>query len=439
MIKILLFQGLNVFYRKIGVDYMKKENKKTSSKNRGGAGDGTFYDKTSKTWGFRAVRDGKDIRRKGFKTKTEAKDARIRFLAEYKTETEQQETVEIPTVEQVFSHFLTYGAYDKRPSTITKYKSVYKNHIQLVFGERLIDSVSPQEVNNFLGRAYAEGTAYNDFEEGYQYGYVEGFLKAFYLLFGYSRRMNWLTKEKYNELCEDVTTRITMPKKQAADEDDEIVTFSRDEINRMRNRIKDSNLYVAFELGYYCGMRISEVFGLLWEDVDFKKKTITVRRQLIYDKPHWILAPVKTLKANRVIDMPDKLVDILKEHKEKQSQNKAYYGTAYKATETVRVRMKKGQDDVLTGGDFINRKEDGALLTSNSMKSWALKFETELGIHFKFHYLRHTHASYLSALNTPLVKLMERLGHKKITTTQRYYLGKNETADEIMREKINSI
>ena len=41
---------------------------------------GVHYDEQSKTWGFRAIRDGKAIRKKGFATKTEAKEARISFL-----------------------------------------------------------------------------------------------------------------------------------------------------------------------------------------------------------------------------------------------------------------------------------------------------------------------------------------------------------------------
>jgi len=408
-------------------------------KNKGGAGDGLFFDSKTKTWGFRAVRDGKDNRRKGFKNKTEAKEARILFLAEYKDRVEE-ESKDGMTIDNVFNHFLTYGSYDKRPGTVKKHKSVYKNHIQPVFASRYVDDIAPGEINNFLAQAYAQGTAYNDFKFGYAFKYVEGFLKVFYLIFAYARKMHWLTKEQFEELTVDETTRISIYDLEEQNEDNEdIVTFSRDEINRMRERIKDSNLHLAFEIGYYCGLRISETFGLMFEDIDWDAHILYVKRQLIYDKPNWVLGPVKTLKADRKIDIPDALYDLLKEHKEKQDKNKAYYGTAYKATETVRVRMRKGQDDPLIAGNFINRKEDGQLLTTNSMKSWALKFEKELNIHFKYHWLRHTHASILAALNTPSFKLMERLGHKKISTTQRYYIGKNETADELMLKHLKAL
>ena len=60
----------------------KFTTKKSTKKNIGGSGDGVFYENSSKTWGFRAVRDGKDTRKRGYATKTEAKEARVAFLAE---------------------------------------------------------------------------------------------------------------------------------------------------------------------------------------------------------------------------------------------------------------------------------------------------------------------------------------------------------------------
>ena len=60
---------------------MTKKEKKSES-----AYDGLLYDSQSKTWGFRVIRDGKDVRKKGYATKTEAKEARIAFLAKHKEE-----------------------------------------------------------------------------------------------------------------------------------------------------------------------------------------------------------------------------------------------------------------------------------------------------------------------------------------------------------------
>ena len=143
--------------------------------------------------------------------------------------------------------------------------------------------------------------------------------------------------------------------------------------------------------------------------------------------------------AKRTIDIPDVLYEHLKEKYKEQKENAEYYGTSYRATETVKIRKGKGPGTDLVSGDFINRQKNGQLLTTDSMKSWAVKIKEELGIHFKYHNLRHTHASYLAALNVPMAKLQERLGHKKLSTTSKYYLGRNEFADDFMKKAINKL
>lgn len=423
---------------------MKKKAKaakeKKQKKNRGGAGDGLFFDSKSKTWGFRAVRDGKDNRRKGFKTKTEAKEARILFLANRENEAKaKEEKTGVYTFQDVYDHYMTYGTGDKREKTIIKQESLWRCHLSSVWSDKDINKTSPQEINNYLSMLYSTGDDYTDHPLAYES--VKGVLKFFYLFYGYARRMEWISSEKYFIMCNDENTYISMPTmtQEDAEDEDNIETYTIEEINRMRDRIKDSSLYLAFEIGYYMGLRISETFGLMWQDIDFKNKKMTVKRQMIKSGVHRVLVPVKTVKANRVIDIPDKLLILLQEHKEQQEQNKIKYGSAYKNTETVRDRQKKGQDDPLTSGDFINRMDDGTLLSSDSMKSWSKKFKAELGIPFKYHNLRHTHASTMAALNMPLFSLMDRLGHKKVETTRKYYVGVNEIADERAKQIINQI
>ena len=107
------------------------------------------------------------------------------------------------------------------------------------------------------------------------------------------------------------------------------------------------------------------------------------------ESPHRVLYQCKTATARRTIDIPDKLYEHLKELKKEQEENRKFYGKSYKANENVKVRLKANQNDNLRGGDFINRQKNGQLLTSDSMKSWAVKIEKELGIHFRYHNLRH--------------------------------------------------
>ena len=417
---------------------------KAQMNNKGGSGDGIFFDKASQTWGFRAVRNGKDTRKKGYSTRTEAKEARIAFVAEQQSGANQPTTPYTEnttiTLNEIFNHYLENGSYDRRDGTITKQKSIWTNHIGPVWGNRTIVSISSGDLKNYLSELYYRGSVYNKFANGYAYSYVEGFLKVFYLIWGYAQSMRWISRDTYYFMCEDKNTKLKMPEKSKEDKDDEkIETYTQAEIDAMHARIENSNLHTAFLLGYYLGVRISECFGLMWSDIDWDKHTIHIQRQMLIQDSMRVLGPPKTEKSDREIDIPDKLYEHLLAKKKFEQECREYYGSSYRATEVVKVRIYKDQDDDLVGGDFINRKKNGEILTSNSMKSWATKFEEELGIDFKYHNLRHTHASFLAAMNCPLVKLMKRMGHSKIETTNQYYFGDNEIADEKMIQAINQL
>lgn len=420
----------------------EKDNEKSVKTHKGRGGDGLFFDKNKKLWGFR-ITDDKDYRRVKWQSKTEAKKAKRDFELELEKRKQEAAKEEVITLGKVYQHYLEHGAMEKRPGTLAKQDSMWRNHISAIYESRAVDSFSPGEINNYLLELYMRGDEYKKDNTGYAYGYVEGFLKFFYLLFGYSRRQGWIDKEKYRDLCVDDDSRITMPKKTDEDvaDEGEIETYTLDEINRMRERIKNSNLSLSWDIGYFQGLRISECFGLMWKDIDFEAKKMTIERQLLKPKgcKFWCLMPCKTTTARRVIDIPDNLLKALKERKEQQEKDALEYGEAYKNKEVVKIRMLKGQDESLVGGSFINRGQDGSLFTSDSMKSWATKFNTELGIQFKYHNLRHTHASTLAALNCPIPLLMKRLGHKKITTTQKYYFGQNEIAEEKLISTLNTL
>lgn len=417
---------------------------KAQKKNKGGAGDGIFFDKSSQTWGYRAVRDGKDTRKKGFETRTAAKEARILFLAEHQTKANQptnpyEENTTI-TLNEIFNHYLEHAASEKRDGTLIKQRSLWKNHIGPEFGNRPIVSISSGELKNYLINLYNRGSEYNNYSNGYSYMYVEGFLKMFYLIWGYAQRMRWVNRDTYYFMFGDKNTKLKMPEKIKVDKDDEVIeTYTQAEIEAMEKRIEHSNLHTAFLLGYFLGVRISECFGIMWSDINWEKHTIHIQRQMLTQNSIRALVPPKTEHADREIDIPDKLYQHLLEKKKFEQVQRERYGSSYRATEVVKIQFYKDQNDDLVGGDFINRKENGELLTNHSMKTWALKFRDELGIQFKYHNLRHTHASFLAAMNCPLVKLMKRMGHSKIETTNKYYFGENEIADKKMLEALNKL
>lgn len=92
------------------------------------------------------------------------------------------------------------------------------------------------------------------------------------------------------------------------------------------------------------------------------------------------------------------------------------------------------------GEDFINRKENGELLTPNSIKYYSKKIKNETSVSdFKFHSLRKTNLTELAAMGTPAHVLMKHAGHKKITTTMNYYLGDDEVSRAKLVQNVNCL
>lgn len=84
---------------------------------------------------------------------------------------------------------------------------------------------------------------------------------------------------------------------------------------------------VGMLLSLYAGLRVGEVCGLRWEDVDFTDQTIHVRRtaeRIKTDadgaKTALILCDTKTASSNRVIPIPPNLTELLRQRRGERSE-----------------------------------------------------------------------------------------------------------------------
>ena len=169
------------------------------------------------------------------------------------------------------------------------------------------------------------------------------------------------------------------------------------------------------------GVRVAECFGLRWSDINWEKHTIWVKRQMVWEDQMWTLRNTKTKAAIREIDLQDEIYYYLKDLKQKQEEQKVCLGAAYHQT---RVAIDNGRNKAKTieeNPDLINLKENGDFLSTDSSKVLFRIARDSCGIHFKYHNLRHTHASWLAEHNIPAVVVKKRLGHTKEETTLRYY------------------
>lgn len=173
---------------------------------------------------------------------------------------------------------------------------------------------------------------------------------------------------------------------------------------------------VAVYLSMYTGMRLGEICGLKWKDIDLDKGLITVLRtvQRIEDdinessKTSKMIFEPKTESSKRIIVMTDFLIEYLKMY-----QGMIHYEPSY-------------------------------YLITNSMsipepRNIQRKFKTictHLGIYVNFHNLRHSFATNCISCGIDVKTLSELLGHSNISTTMNLYV---HPTIEYKREQINKI
>ena len=394
------------------------------------------YQLKNGNWAFRytLTRDGqkKDVRKakdetgKPLSTKREAVRARQAAIRQER-ETTVRKTIVHKTVNEVWQEYCEKGRSGKAYRTIQKQDSLWDNHIHSRFGNRYVDDLTVADVNDYLAELY--------FTEGLAYRYVESFLKMFYLIFGQAYSRNYLEVDTYNKLCVNKSSRIQMPKMKVED-DTEIVAFSREQLDLLDRYFEGTNAETAYLLGRFCGLRINECFGLKWDNVDLENGTIYIDRQQQYQEGLIKLVPVKTRNGKRTIYLSNRL----REHLSQKWEREQEYRRTYSALREQKQRFIEDLDGSrISSVDLVNCLPDGTIQTVNSFKYPSREIKANLGIPFKYHYLRHTYGTMMAEMNTPTHLLCNQMGHGNIRITQQYYLAVSKMGIEALQNNINRL
>lgn len=395
------------------------------------------YQLSNGNWAYRFTFtvEGKKKNRKGTKdefgnpltTKRAAILARAAAVTREQEEQHRQAPVTRKTFQEVYKEYCEHGRSGKAYQTIRKQDSIWNNHLCAKFGRRYIDEISVAEVNDYLAHLY--------YTEGRAYKYVESFLKMFYLIFGQAYSRNYLEVDTYNKLCVNKDVRIRMPKMKV-DEDAEIVAFTPDEVARLDEYFQGTNVETAYLLGRCCGLRINECYGLKWENIDTKRGTITIDRQMQYQEGLIKLVSLKTRNARRTVYMSDKLKAYLR-HLERENKAQAAALAAQRAQNQTFITDIDGKQ--ISSLELVNTLPNGKIQTVNSMKYHSKTIKAKLGINFKFHYLRHTYGTRLAEMNTPTHILCNQMGHASGKVTERYYLAVSKPGIEVLTHNLNAM
>ena len=370
-------------------------------------------------------RKRKDEEGNPLKTKKAALKARKEAMKRAQNARQTEGPPRSVTVTQIYDEYCEKGRSGKAYGTILKQDSLWKNHLKERFGNRRIGEISVAEIDDYLTELY--------YVKDYSYQYVGSFLKMFYLIFGQAYSRNYLSAEAYSKLCTNKGTRIQMPKRKV-DEEDEVIVFSPEELEKLDDYFAGSNAETAYLLGRYCGLRINECYGIRWENVDLEQGTILIDRQMQYQKGLIKLVPLKTRNARRTVYMNEKL----KVHFQKLAADREQAEAELAAQRIQNQTFLTDLDGKpISSLAMVNTLPNGKLQTLNSMKYHAKTIKEKLGIRFKYHFLRHTYGTRMAEMNTPAHLLCNQMGHGNIQVTQKYYIAVSRTGLEILKGNLN--
>ena len=288
----------------------------------------------------------------------------------------------------------TFGDYAKtwititvpatcKASTLTDYLGILTNHVLPVFGKQAVTDINRFMVKSFLMEKIKAGFAQSTVT--HMKNTVSGVL---------------------NLAVDDNTIAVNPAHRlgklfQAKDLKETINPLNREELCLLLDTFKGyyPDYYALALTLARTGLRLGEALTLKWGDIDFRRRFITVQRNLSRGR-------IETPKTGRqrLVDMSKQLQETLQRHRHR-----------IKLT-----TINKGWGQV---PEWIFINEDGKLLDSHNWRKRVFyKALEKAGLRkIRIHDLRHTYASLLIQAGESLAYIRDQLGHSSIKMTVDIY------------------
>ncbi|KGK85491.1 hypothetical protein DP73_18485 [Desulfosporosinus sp. HMP52] len=213
---------------------------------------------------------------------------------------------------------------------------------------------------------------------------------------------------------------VTLPKLETK----QVKAMNKVEMNAFLEAIETEVLRAAFLILIGTGLRLGEVLGLRWKDIDFREKTINVVQALVRTKSEGlILESPKTEKSKRLLPIPKEIAVATRLHRIKQRKIKKYAKEAYEDNDLI-FSTKSGKP--------INPR----FLTK---KYYEIRKRAGISSEINLHALRHTYATRLLEEGENIKTVSELLGHTDISTTGNTYAHVMPEIKRTASDKMNNL
>ncbi len=324
-------------------------------------------------------------------TKREAgrKEARLRHEANTGLDVQPTKI----TLAQHLRRWLAAMRPNLTPSTYNRYEGLMRHQMIPYIGGMTLSKLRPLHIQQLYDHLYREGRVAGD-------GGLSG-----KTILQVHRVLSKALKQavRWQLIPRNVCQSVEPPRARHR----ELRTLSPEETRRLLEvaGAEDSIYGDTVIIGLHSGMRLGELLGLRWEDIDLDDGRLAVRRTLHYIPGEGIIyREPKTARSRRTVLLGDVALDTLRRTRRRQLRMRLSLGPAY-------------QDH-----SFIFATTVGTPIFPSNLRRAFRRMVEKAGVDaLRFHDLRHTHASLLLARGVHPKVVSERLGHASIAITLDTY------------------
>ena len=298
------------------------------------------------------------------------------------------------TVREAAEEWLNAARLRVKESSYVNYANIVNKHILPILGGAYIASLTTSKINEFISSKLTSGKLSG--KGGLSAKSVRDIMTVYRSIERYV-----YTEYGIRE------TNFTMPKTYSQKTDILNISERKSLESYLVKNMNRTNM--AILLCLFTGLRIGEVCGLKWEDIDFSKSTLfvkrTVQRLSRNGKSTVVIGTPKSRTSVRMVPIPDFMMDVLKKYK--SSHNLYIITNSIKPTEprTMQNRFK-------------------SVLKACQLRS------------INFHLLRHTYATVCIEKGFDPKALSELLGHADASITLNRYV---HSSMEIKKNYVNRL
>jgi integrase len=260
-----------------------------------------------------------------------------------------------------------------KPSTRKRYQSTLNLHLLPAFGNRRLCDIGAVEVQRFVLEKFGKGLGWETCN------HLRNLLSKIFV-----------SAKKWGHLAgENPASSVELPEKQSTREKRVLMP---DEVTRLLAVLREP-VYTMVLIAVLTGLRIGEIIGLRWADVDLDRNELRVEQSVYRGS----VGSPKTKGSRRTLPLPEAAVEALKR---------------------LAQRLPNGNPERPV---FCSRK--GTALSDTNLLLRHLKpAGKKIGVPWiSWHTFRRTHATLLQLAGGSAKDAQAQLGHAQITTTLRIY------------------